>query len=95
MPCTCCYRAKLPCVMSGASSRCGNCVTARKSCDGVLVSSSLERVLAQRRALERQEEDTGDQVESLNAQMIELQAQLAEALGRLSRIRKTRKKPVA
>ncbi|KAH0526272.1 hypothetical protein TsFJ059_009618 [Trichoderma semiorbis] len=92
MPCTRCYRAKLPCIMSGASSRCGNCVKARKSCDGVLVASSLERVLAQRQALERQEEETGEQVESLNAQMLELQTQLAEALSRLSRIRKTRKK---
>lgn len=52
----------------------------------------VERVSAQEEALEREEEETGERVESLNAQMLELQSKLAEELGRLSRIRKTRKK---
>lgn len=52
----------------------------------------VERVSAQEDALEREEEETGERVESLNAQMLELQSKLAEELGRLSRIRKTRKK---
>lgn len=42
MPCTRCYRLKLPCVISEASSRCGSCVKAKKSCDGVLVASTRE-----------------------------------------------------
>lgn len=52
----------------------------------------VERVSAQESALEREEEETGERVESLNAQMLELQSKLAEELNRLSRIRKTRKK---
>lgn len=92
MPCTRCYRLKLVCVISETSSRCGNCVKAKKSCDGVLVASTLERVMAQKRSLEREEEEAGEHFDSLNAQMIELQSKLAEAAGRLSRIRKTRKK---
>lgn len=45
MPCTRCYRLKLSCVISGDSSRCGNCVKAKKSCDGILVASSRESFL--------------------------------------------------
>jgi hypothetical protein len=110
MPCTRCYRLKLSCVISEASSRCGNCVKAKKTCDGVLVASSreyfpfyfvlkmtdfwpvVERVMSQKRSLEREEEEAGEHFDSLNAQLLELQNQLAEAAGRLSRIRKTRKK---
>lgn len=52
----------------------------------------VERVMFQKRSLEREEEEAGEHFDSLNAQLFELQNQLAEAAGRLSRIRKTRKK---
>lgn len=48
--------------------------------------------MAQKRSLEREEEEAGEYFNSLNTQLIKLQAQLAEAAGYLSRIRKTRKK---
>jgi hypothetical protein len=42
MPCTRCFKRKKECVFGpdGKSSRCSECVSAGKPCDGVLVASS-------------------------------------------------------
>lgn len=45
MPCTCCYCLKLSGVISGASSYCGNCIKAKKLCNGILVVSSYKYFL--------------------------------------------------
>ncbi|KAF6796443.1 hypothetical protein CMUS01_15856 [Colletotrichum musicola] len=36
MPCTRCFRAKVPCRFGEKSTRCRTCIVAKKSCDGVL-----------------------------------------------------------
>ncbi|KAL0941695.1 uncharacterized protein CTRU02_204458 [Colletotrichum truncatum] len=41
MPCTRCFRAKVPCRFGEKSTRCRTCIEAKKPCDGVLVASTL------------------------------------------------------
>lgn len=40
MPCTRCFRAKVPCRFGEKSTRCRTCIAAKKPCDGVLVAST-------------------------------------------------------
>ncbi|KAL0938241.1 uncharacterized protein CTRU02_207972 [Colletotrichum truncatum] len=40
MPCTRCFRAKVPCRFGEKSTRCRTCIEAKKPCDGVLVAST-------------------------------------------------------
>jgi vacuolar-type H+-ATPase subunit I/STV1 len=74
------------------SSRCYECVKRGRSCDGVLVASSLMRMLDQQKRLEAEEEAAGEALESLQAQLTDLQVKLSEAVNRLSRIRRTKSK---
>ncbi|PTB34720.1 hypothetical protein M441DRAFT_63226, partial [Trichoderma asperellum CBS 433.97] len=92
MPCTYCFRKKIPCRMVEDSSRCYECVKRGRSCDGVLVASSLMRVLDQQKKLEAEEEAAGEALESLQSQLSELQVKLSEAVSRLARIRRTKSK---
>ncbi|KAL0939832.1 uncharacterized protein CTRU02_206442 [Colletotrichum truncatum] len=66
MPCTRCFRAKVPCRFSEKSTRCRTCIEAKKPCDGVLVASTHQ-------------------------EFARLQVQMADAAGRLKRIRTVRK----
>ncbi|CAF3615951.1 unnamed protein product [Fusarium graminearum] len=94
MPCSYCFSKKLECRFDDMdrSSRCIECVRRGRSCDGVRVASSLNRLVAQQEKLEAQEEEAGDRVLVLHNQLAELQASLAEAVSRLQRIRKIKKK---
>ncbi|KAH8172321.1 hypothetical protein LIA77_06576 [Sarocladium implicatum] len=88
MPCTYCFKNQKQCRFSKKSSRCLKCVHRGRSCDGVLVESTLSRLESQRKKLESEEEKAEDD-------LLELQQKLAEAVSRLSRIRKIRKRVVA
>lgn len=90
MPCTHCFKNKKACRMVERSSRCQECVRRGRQCDGVLVASSLERLLSQQRKLEAEEDEANDNLGTLYEKMTELQSQLSSAMGRLSRIRKIR-----
>lgn len=92
MPCTPCWKNKTTCVMSEErSNRCLECIRhPTRKCDGVLVASSLRKVLDQQQKLEKEEEEASDDLLALHEKMAELQSSLAAAAGRLSRIRKIR-----
>ncbi|KAI0388177.1 hypothetical protein F5Y17DRAFT_453887 [Xylariaceae sp. FL0594] len=94
MPCTYCFRNNLSssCRISDKSSRCLACIRRGRPCDGVLVASSLSRILDQQQKLEVEEEEASESLLSLHEQLTQLQSQLALAAGRLSRIRKIRAK---
>jgi hypothetical protein len=72
------------------SSRCAACVSRNRSCDGVLVASSLEKLLSQQRKLDAEESEASKDLVEIHRQMTDLQTQLSTALGRLDRIRKIR-----
>lgn len=92
MPCTYCFKKGLgpKCQMLEGASRCQECVRRARPCDGVLVASSLGKLLAQRKKLDTEEEEANEALVALHTQMVELQSQLSAAVGRLSRIRKIR-----
>jgi len=93
MPCTFCFRNGKQCLMlDETKKRCQNCVRLGRSCDGVRVASSLQRLIEQKNKLDKEEEETNESLVSLQNQMVELQSQLATAVGRLQRIRKIRSK---
>lgn len=93
MPCSYCFKNKKKnCKIAERSSRCEECVSRGQSCDGLLVASSLEKVLAQQRKLDNDEEEASEKLLSLHSELARLQSQLAEAAGSLSRIRKIRRK---
>ncbi|EGY14794.1 uncharacterized protein VDAG_06271 [Verticillium dahliae VdLs.17] len=85
MPCTWCFRKGLKCRMSEKSARCGECVKRGRQCDGVLVSSSLERLSKTEKKLE-------DDEEAAEEALAKLQEDLSHAVNRLRRIRQIKKK---
>ncbi|ORY60690.1 uncharacterized protein BCR38DRAFT_349772 [Pseudomassariella vexata] len=92
MPCSFCFQRKLSCRMIEKSTRCQKCVRRGRSCDGVLVASSLERMLSQQKKLDDEEEEASENLLALHSRLAEIQSELALAAGRLSRIRKIRKR---
>ena len=76
MPCSSCFKAQRVCRMSGDSSRCLECVKRGRSCDGSSVASSLSRNVAAQ--------------EKISKDIEEAELKLAEALARLTRLRKQR-----
>lgn len=88
MPCSYCFKNQKQCQFSEKSARCLECIRRGRSCDGVLVASTLTRLESQRKKLESEEEKAEDD-------LLELQQKLSEAVSRLSRIRKIRKRVVA
>jgi hypothetical protein len=85
MPCTLCFKNGIDCQIKPGAARCTECVRRKVSCDGVLVASTLRRLDQQKQRLE-------DDEEAAEQRLVELQSQLSEAVGRLSRIRKIRKR---
>ncbi|EXK24296.1 hypothetical protein FOMG_18967 [Fusarium oxysporum f. sp. melonis 26406] len=94
MPCTNCFKNKIDCQFDNAGRfiRCEECIRRDRSCDSVRVASSLNRLIEQQEKLEAKEEEAGDKVLVLHNQLAELQSSLAEAVSRLQRIRKIKKK---
>ncbi|KAJ3542073.1 hypothetical protein NM208_g4292 [Fusarium decemcellulare] len=94
MPCTYCFKHKVDCRFddTGRSVRCKECIRRGRSCDGVRVASSLNKLVEQQEKLEAEEEEAGDRVLVLHNQLAELQSSLADAVSRLQRIRKIKKK---
>ncbi|KAH7208363.1 hypothetical protein BKA60DRAFT_577882 [Fusarium oxysporum] len=94
MPCTYCFKNKKECRFDDVekSSRCLECVRRGRSCDGVRVASTLNRLVDQQEKLEAQEEEAGNKVLVLHKELMELQSSLAEAVSRLQRIRKIKKR---
>ncbi|KAF6816057.1 hypothetical protein CMUS01_12328 [Colletotrichum musicola] len=92
MPCTRCFRAKVPCRFGEKSTRCRTCIAAKKPCDGVLVASTLQRLNSQQKEWDEKEEKAGEELLELHRQFERLQSQMVEAASRLSYIRKIRKK---
>lgn len=93
MPCTYCFKRKLRCKMvEEKSNRCQECVRRGRPCDGVLVASSLTRLLDQQKRLEVEEDKAGEALLGLHAQMERLQSQMSDAVARLARIRKIKKR---
>nr|XP_036575570.1 uncharacterized protein CTRU02_14489 [Colletotrichum truncatum]XP_036588020.1 uncharacterized protein CTRU02_02032 [Colletotrichum truncatum]KAF6782159.1 hypothetical protein CTRU02_14489 [Colletotrichum truncatum]KAF6799161.1 hypothetical protein CTRU02_02032 [Colletotrichum truncatum] len=84
MPCTRCFRAKVPCRFGEKSTRCRTCIEAKKPCDGVLVAST-------RKEWDEKEEKAGEELFALHQEFARLQVQMADAAGRLKRIRTVRK----
>ncbi|PCD46608.1 hypothetical protein AU210_002009 [Fusarium oxysporum f. sp. radicis-cucumerinum] len=56
------------------------------------MASTLNRLVDQQEKLEAQEEEAGDKVLVLHKELMELQSSLAEAVSRLQRIRKIKKR---
>ncbi|CZS83168.1 unnamed protein product [Fusarium graminearum] len=94
MPCTYCFKNKKDCRFDDVerSAKCSECIRRGRPCDGVRVASTLNRLIDQQERLEAEEEEAGDKVLVLHNQLSELQASLAEAVSRLQRIRKIKKK---
>nr|XP_036586921.1 uncharacterized protein CTRU02_03509 [Colletotrichum truncatum]KAF6797478.1 hypothetical protein CTRU02_03509 [Colletotrichum truncatum] len=84
MPCTRCFRAKVPCRFSKKSTRCKTYIEAKKPCNGVLVAST-------RKEWDEKEEKAGKELFALHQEFARLQVQMADAAGRLKRIRTVRK----
>ncbi|KAK0367473.1 hypothetical protein CLIM01_15170 [Colletotrichum limetticola] len=92
MPCTRCFRAKRACRMVEGSKTCQDCKNLKRPCDGLVVASSLKRLSDQRQDLEQKEEEASDALLDLHAELARIQSEIAEAAGRLARIRTIRKK---
>ncbi|CCF44766.1 hypothetical protein CH063_03421 [Colletotrichum higginsianum] len=92
MPCTRCFRAKRPCRIAEGSKVCQGCKNLKRPCDGVVVASSLRRLSDQRQEWEEKEEQASDALLGLHEKLARVQAEVAEAAGRLARIRTIRKK---
>ncbi|SCN91155.1 uncharacterized protein FFE2_07218 [Fusarium fujikuroi] len=78
------------CFMSADSSRCSECIRAKKSCNGTRIASSLMSLMKQKKKLENDKDQASEDLLKLHEEMAALQTRLAEAAGRLSRIRKIR-----
>nr|XP_036576258.1 uncharacterized protein CTRU02_13793 [Colletotrichum truncatum]KAF6782967.1 hypothetical protein CTRU02_13793 [Colletotrichum truncatum] len=91
MPCTRCFRAKVPCRFGEKSTRCRTCIEAKKPCDGVLVASTLQKLNSQQKEWDEKEEKAGEELFALHQEFARLQVQIADAAGRLKRIRTVRK----
>ena len=83
MPCSFCESRHLRCQMMEGVSRCKECVRRGRSCDGVFVASSIQKVLAAEERLKLEEEQTEEK-------LLAAQQALNEAVARLLRIRKQR-----
>lgn len=83
MPCSFCDTRHLRCQMMEGVSRCKECVRRGRSCDGVFVASSIQKVLAAEERLKLEEEQTEEK-------LLAAQQALNEAVARLLRIRKQR-----
>ncbi|KAK2773991.1 hypothetical protein CKAH01_13336 [Colletotrichum kahawae] len=92
MPCTRCFRAKRTCRMAEGAKTCQGCKNLKRPCDGLVVASSLKRLSDQRQEWEAKEEQASDALLGLHEKLARVQAEVAEAAGRLSRIRAIRKK---
>ncbi|KAF4772774.1 hypothetical protein HER10_EVM0005325 [Colletotrichum scovillei] len=92
MPCTRCFRAKRPCRMADGAKTCQGCKNLKRSCDGLVVASSLQRLSDQRQEWEEKEEQASDALLDLHEKLARIQSEVAEAAGRLARIRAIRKK---
>jgi hypothetical protein len=88
MPCTYYFKNQKQCRFSKKSSYYLKCIRRGRSCDGVLIKSTLSHLESQRKKLKSEEEKAEDN-------LLELQQKLAEAVSRLSRIRKIRKRVIA
>nr|XP_036575328.1 uncharacterized protein CTRU02_14758 [Colletotrichum truncatum]KAF6781881.1 hypothetical protein CTRU02_14758 [Colletotrichum truncatum] len=91
MPCTRCFRAKVPYRFGEKSTRCRTCIEAKKPCDGVLVASTLQKLNSQQKEWDEKEEKAGEELFALHQEFARLQVQIADAAGRLKRIRTVRK----
>ncbi|KAK2738513.1 hypothetical protein CKAH01_18757 [Colletotrichum kahawae] len=85
MPCTRCFRAKRTCRIAEGAKACQGYKNLKRPCDGLVVTSS-------RKFVEEKEEQASDTLLGLHEKLARVQAEVAEAAGRLSRIRAIRKK---
>ncbi|KAL0940156.1 uncharacterized protein CTRU02_206766 [Colletotrichum truncatum] len=85
MPCTRCFRAKRTCRMAEGAKTCQGCRNLKRPCDSLVVASSRESSW-------QKEEQASDALLDLHEKLARVQAEVAEAAGRLSRIRAIRKK---
>lgn len=91
MPCTPCFKARVPCKMSERSRRCARCHKNGKPCDGVLVGSSLERTT---QAIDKTDEEidrTEERLAEAQQKAIEAHREATEVLARLTRLRRQRR----
>lgn len=108
MPCSSCFKHSRTCLMAPGSARCSECISRGRSCNGTKVASSrrlfsslcffwvltrvVKTLISQEKKLEAEEESTGDDLVKLQQEMAVMQARLATTIGRLSRIRATKKR---
>ncbi|EXF84887.1 hypothetical protein CFIO01_13752 [Colletotrichum fioriniae PJ7] len=92
MPCTRCFRAKRTCRMAEGANTCQGCKNLKRPCDGLVVASSLRRLSDQRQEWEAKEEQASDALLGLHEKLAQIQSEVAEAAGRLARIRAIRRK---
>lgn len=59
---------------------------------GMLISRIVTRLLEQQRKLDREEEEAGDNLVDIQQRMVRLQEEMSEAVGRLARIRRIKRK---
>lgn len=83
MPCSFCQGRHFRCEMMEGVSRCKECVRRGRSCDGLLVGSTIRRVVDADDRLKVEEEKTEEK-------LLAAQAALSEAVAKLVRIRKQR-----
>ncbi|KAK3896392.1 hypothetical protein C8A05DRAFT_48491 [Staphylotrichum tortipilum] len=84
MPCSFCHSKGLRCKMLERSSRCGECVRRGRSCDGSGVPvSALDRIVAESRRLDSEEQDAEEALRAERLALAEAQKASAEAQRRL------------
>jgi hypothetical protein len=85
MPCSFCSSRHLKCRMTEEHSRCAECVRRGRSCDAAGVPLvSVNRIIDEKRRIEREEEE-------VESELLHLQQQVAERFARLARLRRQRK----
>jgi hypothetical protein len=91
MPCSYCSKHKKSCLMKEDSTRCGECSRRGRSCDGILVGSSLARAMKEEERLAKEEELMEEKILANQREAERIAKETSEAVAKLLRLRKQRK----
>lgn len=91
MPCLYCSKHKRPCVMTEDSTRCSECIGHGRSCEGLLVGSSLARAMQEEERLAKEEELMEEKILENQRIAERIAKETSEAISKLLRLRQQRK----
>ncbi|KAI0388171.1 hypothetical protein F5Y17DRAFT_453930 [Xylariaceae sp. FL0594] len=99
MPCARCFKRSLKCIVSPESTRCKECILAKRPCDGPGVTiESANKIISERDRIDREEEETEERLEQVRKEYLlarqrldDEQQRLDAELAHLSRLRKQKR----